>query len=64
MLALLVESHCTVRDVSLKKRDSSTFLGHLSFWVSGMESSLIFLYTKKIRKNTNYKIHDMNSSIH
>ena len=34
-------------------------LWHLSFWVSGMESPLIFsLYKKKKRKNTNYKIHD------
>ena len=39
-----------VRDESLKKkkkRDSCTFLGHLSFWVCGMESPLIFLYTKE-----------------
>ena len=36
-----------VRDVSLKKRDSGTLLGHFSFWVSGMELPLIFLYTKK-----------------
>ena len=35
------------RDVSPKKRGLGTFLGHLSFWVSGMESPLIFLYTKK-----------------
>ena len=41
-------AHC--ERMSLKKRDSGTFLGHLSFWVSGMESPLIFLYTKKIRK--------------
>ena len=48
-----------MRDMSLKKkRDSGTFLGHLSFWVSDMESPLIFIYKKKIRKNTNYKIHD------
>ena len=50
-----------VRDESLKKkkkkRDSCPFLGHLSFWVCGMESPLIFLYTKE-KKNTNYKIHD------
>ena len=32
-----------VREVSLKKRYSSTFLGHLSFGVSGMESPLISL---------------------
>ena len=32
-----------------QKRDSGTFLGHLSFWVSGMESPLIF-YTKN-KKN-------------
>ena len=41
----------TMRDASLKKRDLGTYLGHLSFWVSSMESPLIFLYTKKIRKN-------------
>ena len=38
----------TVRDgqnwVPLKKGE---ILGHLSFWVSGMESPLIFLYKKK-----------------
>ena len=43
----------TVKDVSFKKRDLGTLLGHLSFWVSGMESPFIFLYTKKEEKNTN-----------
>ena len=38
-----------VKDVSLKKKDSSTFLGHLSFWVSGMELPLIFLYTMNVQ---------------
>ena len=37
------------RRMSLKKRDSGTFLEHLSFWVSGMESPLIFLYKNKIK---------------
>ena len=35
----------TVRDLKsclLKKRFLECFLGHLSFWVSGMESPLIF----------------------
>ena len=51
-----------------KKRPSKKrfgyLLGHLSFWVSGMESPFIFLYTKikkkkkKERINTNYNIHD------
>ena len=35
--------------VTLKKRDSGTFLGHLSFWVSGMELPLIFLYTMNVQ---------------
>ena len=36
-LALGIPSRVAiVRDVSLKKRDSGTLLGHLSFWVSGM----------------------------
>ena len=38
-----------------QKRDLVTFLGHLSFWVSGVESPLIF-YTKK-KKKLNIKIH-------
>ena len=43
----------TEKEVSFKKRDLGTLLGHLSFWVSGMESQFIFLYTKKEEKNTN-----------
>ena len=38
-----------VRDHKLgasQKRDFGTFLGHFSFWVSGVKSPLIF-YTKK-----------------
>ena len=31
-----------------KKRFSGDFSGHLSFWVSGVESPLILLYKKKI----------------
>ena len=38
------------RSMSLKKRDLGTFLEHLSFWISGVESHLLFL-CKKIRKN-------------
>ena len=40
----------TVRDLDEKRPSKKRFgylLAHLSFWVSGMESSLIFLYTKK-----------------
>ena len=44
------DGRTVVRDVSLKKRDSGTFLRHLSFWVSGMKLLLIFLYTKKEKK--------------
>ena len=46
----------TVRDKEIRcsqKRDLGTFLWYLSFWVSSVESPLIF-YTKKIRK-TKYK---------
>ena len=61
-LALIIPSRvATVRDLDKKSPSKKRFgylLGHLSFWVSGMESPLIFLYTKKIRKNTNYKIHN------
>ena len=38
----------------LKKRDLCTFLGHHSFWVSGVESLLIF-FIQKIRKINKYK---------
>ena len=38
-----------VKDVSLKKKDLGTFLEHLSFWVSGMELPLIFLYTMNVQ---------------
>ena len=31
----------------LSKKRFGYHLGHLSFWVSGMKSPLIFLYTKK-----------------
>ena len=44
----------TVRDHKLgasQKRDLGTFLGHLFFWVSGVESPLIFYTKKKKRKN-------------
>ena len=41
-----------------QKRDLGTFLGHLSFWVNGMESTLIFLYKKEKKRKTKYKIHD------
>ena len=34
-----------------QKRDFGTFLGHFSFWVSGVESPLIFFLYKKIRIN-------------
>ena len=34
-----------------QKRDLGTFLGHLFFWVSGVESPLIFYTKKKKRKN-------------
>ena len=40
-----------------QKKRFGYLLRHLSFWVNGMESPLIFLYTKK-KKKTNYKIHD------
>ena len=44
----------TMRDHNLRgcsqKKRFGCFEGHLPFWVSGVESSLIF-YTKKIRKN-------------
>ena len=50
-LALDIPSRvATMKDMSLKKRDSGTFLGHLSFWASGMESPLIFPYTKKEKR--------------
>ena len=50
------------RKLPLKKeRFLECFLGHLSFWVSGMESPLIF-YTKKIRK-TKYMIELFSSLI-
>ena len=42
----------TMRDCKLgasQKRDLGTFLGHLFFWVSGVESPHIF-YTKKKEK--------------
>ena len=32
------------------KKRFGYLLGHLSFWVSGMELLLIFLYTKKKKK--------------
>ena len=38
------------RRMSLKKRDSGTFLKHLSFWVSGVESHLLFLCKKEKEK--------------
>ena len=38
------------RRMSLKKRDSGTFLEHLSFWVSGVESHLLFLCKKEKEK--------------
>ena len=61
-LALDIPSEvATVRDLDEKcpsKKRFGYLLEHLSFWVSGMESPLIFLYTKKKRKNTNYKIYD------
>ena len=41
-----------------KKRRFGYLLGHLSFWVSGMESPLIFYTKKKIRKTKYTKIHD------
>ena len=47
-----------VRDLDEKRPSKKRFkylLGHLSIWVSGVESPLIFLYKKK---NTNYKIYD------
>ena len=44
---LLLFQYYYERRVPKKKRDSGTFLGHLSFWVSDMESPLIFIYTKK-----------------
>ena len=43
----------TVRDqqrCSQKRDFRGAFLGHLSFWISGVESPFIFLY-EKIRKN-------------
>ena len=52
----------TVRDLkssaSQKKGFLECFLGHLSFLVSDVESSLIFFIQKNKKKNTNYKIHD------
>ena len=36
----------TMRDVSLKKRDSDTFLRHLSFWVSRR----LFFFIQKNKK--------------
>ena len=42
-----------VRDLDEKRPSKKRFgylLGHLSFWVSGMKLPLIFLYTKKKRK--------------
>ena len=38
-----------------QKRDLGTFLGHLSFWVNGMESPLIFLYKKEKKEKLNIK---------
>ena len=40
-----------------QKRRFEYLLGHLFFWVSGMESLLIF-YTKQIRKTKYIQIHD------
>ena len=40
----------SVRDLNEKRPSKKIFrylLGHLSFWISDMESPLIFLYTKK-----------------
>ena len=40
----------SVRDLNEKRPSKKRFrylLGHISFWVSYMESPLIFLYTKK-----------------
>ena len=53
-LALNIPSGvATMRDLnekaSLKKR-FGYLLRHISFWVSGIESPLIFLYTKKQEK--------------
>ena len=39
-----------MRDLDEKRPSKKRFrylLGHLSFWISDMESPLIFLYTKK-----------------
>ena len=60
-LPIKITSHLSVRDLDEKcpsKKRFGYLLERLSFWVSGMESPLIFLYTKKKRKNTNYKIYD------
>ena len=50
-----------VRDWKIRgsqKRDFGTFLWYLSFWVNGVESSLIFYTNKKKKLKTKYKIHD------
>ena len=40
------------RKIASQKKRFGYLLGHLSFWVSGMESSLIF-YTKNKKKKIN-----------
>ena len=56
----------SVRDCQIwvplkKKRFLECFLGHLPFWVSGVEAPLIF-YTKK-KKKTKYNYTRLNCSI-
>ena len=45
------------------KKEMGAFSGHLSFWVSGVESPLIFLYKKKNKKKISTKLHDQNTSL-
>ena len=59
-LPIKITSHLSVRDLDEKcpsKKRFGYLLGHLSFWVSDMESPLIF-FIQKIRKTKYIQIHN------
>ena len=50
------------KEIGALKKEMGALSGHLSFWVSGVESPLIFLY-KKNKKKISKKLHDQNTSL-
>ena len=63
---LLIEVMKGVRDHGnwvLSKKRFGCSKGHLSIWVNGVESPLIFLYKNNNKKKNKYKLHDQSTSL-